>query len=119
MSLPTTSRREDTRLQFDFCKWIITHIDSWFAFIHNLGMGANMEDLILVTGCHRTKNWFNVAFIGNEVDPNARLSRMSFQHELAGTSGATINWQELILRTPGCGSNDGPRSEVCGTHIVE
>lgn len=121
LSLPATSRREDTRLQVDFCKWIITHIDSWFAFTHKFGMEVDMEDLILVTGCHRTKNWFNVAFIGNEVDPNARLSWITHQAELAGASGASINWQELIICTPGCALNDsdGLRSEVCSTQIAD
>ena len=39
-----------------------THIDSWFAFVNKFGLGVDMEELILVTSCHRTKNWYSVAF---------------------------------------------------------
>lgn len=119
MSLPATSRREDTRLQLEFSKWIITHIDSWFAFTSNFGMEAEMEDIILITGCHRTKSWFNVAFVDNEVQPNNRLFRISRQAELAGDSGASVNWQDLILRTPGSSLSYGPYDEVCGTQIAD
>jgi hypothetical protein len=27
-----------------------------------------MEEIILVTGCHRTRSWANVAFLENQVD---------------------------------------------------
>jgi hypothetical protein len=47
----------------------VKHIDSWFAFARNLGLGIEeMEEIILVTGCDRTKSWTNVAFLGNQVD---------------------------------------------------
>jgi hypothetical protein len=117
MSLPATSQREDTRLQVDFSKWIITHIDSWFAFTSDLGMGVEMEELILVTGCHRTKTWFNVEFIGDEVQPNEWVSWIARQTEAAGDSGASVNWQDLILSAPGLALSHGPGSEVCGTQI--
>jgi hypothetical protein len=47
----------------------VKHIDSWFAFAGKLGLGIEqMEEIILVTGCHRTRSWANVAFLGNQVD---------------------------------------------------
>ncbi len=32
MTLPVMARHEDTLVQGQFRKWIIRHIDSWFAF---------------------------------------------------------------------------------------
>jgi hypothetical protein len=63
------ARRVDTLAQEDFKRWIVKHIDSWFAFARNLGMGIQqMEEIILVTGCDLTRSWTNVAFLGGEVD---------------------------------------------------
>ena len=45
------------------------HIDSWLAFAGKLGVVIDqMEEIILVTGCHRAKSWANVAFLENQVD---------------------------------------------------
>jgi hypothetical protein len=53
----------------DFKLWIVKHIDSWFAFARNLGLGIEqMEEIILVTGCDLTKSWANIAFFGNQID---------------------------------------------------
>ncbi|KAI9445972.1 hypothetical protein H4582DRAFT_1783227, partial [Lactarius indigo] len=59
-------------LRGHFRKWITSHIDSWYAFAHELGTGIEMEDIVLVTGCHRTRSWTNTAF--NETQTNAQLS---------------------------------------------
>ena len=49
--------------------WIVKHIDSWFAFARKLGLGIErIEEIILVTGCDRTKSWANIAFFGNQAD---------------------------------------------------
>jgi hypothetical protein len=41
----------------------VKHIDSWFNFVRELQLGIDeMEEIILVTGCDRTKSWTNVAF---------------------------------------------------------
>ena len=54
-------------------RWIVSHIDSWFAFAQKLGLGIRrMEEIILVTGCDLTRSWTNIAFLGNKVD--ARVS---------------------------------------------
>lgn len=114
MSLPTTSRREDTRLQLDFSKWIITHIDSWFAYTSDLGMGVEMEEMILVTGCHRTRTWFNVTCNGQ---PHERLWT-SLHAEAAGDSGANHKRQDFILYTPGLSVDYGTGSEEPVDHCV-
>ncbi len=92
-----------------FRKWIIKHIDSWFAFTQELGMGIEMEDIVLVTGCHRTKSWSNISL--NEVQADARLS---LGVEVAGTLGANVNWRASNVRIQGAMQNQGPSGEVRG-----
>ena len=63
LSLPVSAQAEDTVAFGDFGKWMIRHVDAWFAFAKGLGLGINrMENIILVTGRHLTKSWVNVAF---------------------------------------------------------
>jgi hypothetical protein len=63
LSLPVPAQGEDTIAFGDFGKWMIKHIDAWFAFARGLGLGIDrIEDIILVTGRHLTKSWVNVAF---------------------------------------------------------
>ncbi|KAI0285652.1 hypothetical protein BC826DRAFT_114407 [Russula brevipes] len=51
---------------------MLKHIDRWFAFARQLRLGIdNMEDIILVTGCDRTRSWTNVAFLGSQYDAQA------------------------------------------------
>lgn len=41
----------------------VRHINLWFAFAENLGLGINrMQDIILVTGRHCARSWVNIAF---------------------------------------------------------
>jgi hypothetical protein len=107
LSFPVTSRREDTLARDLFREWIITHINSWFAFTQKLRLGIEMEDIVLVTGCHRTRTWSNIAF--NEVQTDARFS---FGVEVAGALGASINWRFSDLRIQGAVLNRGPSGEV-------
>ena len=63
LSLPVLAQGEDTVAFGDFSKWMIKHIDTWFAFACGLGLRVNrVEDIILVTGRHLTRSWVNVAF---------------------------------------------------------
>ncbi|KAH8981555.1 hypothetical protein EDB86DRAFT_421952 [Lactarius hatsudake] len=65
LCLPIQAKGEDTVASTDFGKWMIRNIDRWFAWARQLGLGINcMEDIILVTGTHRTRTWTNVAFPG-------------------------------------------------------
>ena len=63
-----TARREDTLILGHFRKWIIRHIDTWFAFTEKLQLGIEMEEIILVTGCHHTRSWTHVAFNEAQAD---------------------------------------------------
>jgi len=45
-------------------KWIVTHIDLWYAFTRRLGLGiTRMEDIVLVMGCDLTRSSTNIAFL--------------------------------------------------------
>jgi len=88
LSIPVPARREDTIAQGQFGNWIIKHIDSWFAFAQSLGLGLeHMEEIILVTGCHRTRSYTNILF--SESRDGARVS---FGVRV-GSSGADITWE--------------------------
>ncbi|KAI0291208.1 hypothetical protein B0F90DRAFT_1778937 [Multifurca ochricompacta] len=63
LSLPVQAQRQDTVARGEFGRWIVKHINLWFAFTQELGLGLNrMEDIILVTGFHRARSWANIAF---------------------------------------------------------
>jgi hypothetical protein len=87
---------------------MVKHIDSWFAFARNLGLGIEqMEDVILVTGCDRTRSWTNIAFLGSEGDAQA-----SFGVKVEGP-GTSINFQFSPERARGAVLHQGPEGTVC------
>ncbi|KAI9445981.1 hypothetical protein H4582DRAFT_2124596 [Lactarius indigo] len=106
LTLPVTALREDTLTQDHFREWIITHIDSWFAFTLRLRLGIGMGDIILVTGHHRTRSWSNITF--NEVQTD---SQFLLRVEVAGEFGASVNWRASNLRIQGAVPNHGPSGE--------
>ena len=58
--------REDTVAGGEFAEWMVKHINRWFSFAKKLHPEIErMEDVILVTGCHRTKSWANIVFQEN------------------------------------------------------
>ncbi|KAI0289863.1 hypothetical protein BC826DRAFT_970762 [Russula brevipes] len=86
LSLPVPARSYDTIAQGDFGKWIVTHIDCWFAFTRTLGLGIQrMEDIVLVTGCHLTRSWANIAFLQGRGE-----ARVSFGAQVTDVSN--IEW---------------------------
>jgi len=88
--LPVTARREDTLARGYFRKWITANIDSWFTFTRDLGLEVEMvEDIILVTGCHRARSWFNIVF--SEVQADAKLS---LGVKVAGALSTNVDWQD-------------------------
>ena len=94
-------------MQKDFGKWMVEHIDRWFAWIRHKGLGIDrMEDIVLVTGTDRTKSSANVAFLGGQAD-----ARVSFGVEVAHSS-SRINWQFSPERKSGAVWNWGPSGEV-------
>jgi len=106
--LPVNVRRENTLAMGDFGEWILTHIDNWFAFARGLGLGiGQMEDIILVTGCDRTKSWMNVSFLGS--NDNARAS---FGAYAVDGPNASINFQFSPENARGAVLNRGPEGTV-------
>ena len=113
MSIPVTARCEDTLTRGHFRKWIIRHIYSWFAFTQLHGLDLEMEDIVFVTGCHRTRSWSNITF--TEVQDDARFT---LQVEVTGTLGASVNWRASSLCIQGAVYSQGPSGEVCGMRIT-
>jgi hypothetical protein len=78
----------------------VKHIDNWFAFARKLGLGIErIEEIILVTGCDRTKSWANIAFFGNQADSQASFGvrvegpdpKITFQFPLENAQGAVLH----------------------------
>ncbi|KAI0282350.1 hypothetical protein BGY98DRAFT_113691 [Russula aff. rugulosa BPL654] len=91
LSLPVPAQGEDTVAFGDFGKWMIKHIDTWFAFARGLGLEVDrMEDIILVTGRHLTKSWVNVAFTQRRPDAG-----VSFDVQVSGHSHVSLE-QEYV-----------------------
>ncbi|KAH9072147.1 hypothetical protein EDB83DRAFT_2571938, partial [Lactarius deliciosus] len=105
LSLPVVARREDTLSPTHFGTWMIRHIDSWFTFSQRHGMGIEMEDIVLVTGCHRTRSWSNIAFDESQAD-----SRVSLRVQ-APDIGTTVHWRVLSQRIQGAVLSHGPSGE--------
>jgi hypothetical protein len=105
LSLPIQAKREDTVVGDGFGKWMIKHIDLWFAWIREKGLNINrMEDIILVTGTDLTRSWANVAFLGGQAD-----ARVSFGVEVVQSR---INWKFSPERKTGAAWNWRPSEEV-------
>jgi hypothetical protein len=73
-----------------------------------------MEDIVLVTGCHRTRSWSIIAF--NEVQADAHFS---LGVEVAGAFGARIHWRASSLRAQGAMLSQGPSGEVGSVQITK
>jgi hypothetical protein len=101
---------------------MVKHIDSWFAFARNLGMGIEeMEEIILVTGCDRTRSWINVAFLENKDSQPAQVSfgvGVSVKVRAEGPEverpayDTTINFQFLPENALGAVLRRGPEGKV-------
>ena len=67
-----------------------------------------MEEIILVTGCDRTRSWTNIAFLGNRVD-----AQVSFGVQVEGSaSGTSINFQFSSENARGAVIRRGPEGTV-------
>jgi hypothetical protein len=85
----------------------VKHIDSLFAFAQNLELNIDrMEDIILVTGCDRTKSWTNIVFLGNQGG-----AQVSFGTS-AGGSNASVNFQFSPEHARGALVRQGPEGTV-------
>ena len=108
LCLPIKAKREDTVARTKFGKWIISHIDCWFAWARQLELGVDrMEDIILVTGTHRTRSCANVAFPGGQ-----RNAHVSFRAKVDHSGEiVTVKWQLSHERNRGAVLNCGPDGE--------
>lgn len=109
LCLPVQAKKEDTVALEDFGKWIIKHIDRWFVWARRLGLGINrMEDIILVTGTHRTRSSTNVIFPGGRNDAQASFgAKVNRRGDVV-----TLNWHFSYESNRGAVLNCGPNGEV-------
>jgi len=90
LSLPFPAQREDTAALRDFGKCIVKNVDAWFAYAEDLGLGIDrMEDIILVTGCHRARSWVIATFSESQAG-----AQVSFGAEVLGNSGVDLEWRD-------------------------
>ena len=109
LCLPIQAKGENTVARTKFGKWIVKNIDRWFAWARRLELGVDkMEDIILVTGTHRTRSWTNVAFPGGQGGAQALLgSKVDHQGGVV-----SIHWQFSHEHNRGVVLNCGPNGEV-------
>jgi hypothetical protein len=105
LSLPIEATRKNTVVREGFAKWMVKHIDQWFAWIQDREFEiGQMEDIILVTGTDRSQSSANIAFLGGQAD-----AQVSFGVE---ATRSKINWQFSPERKTGAAWNWGPSGEV-------
>ena len=97
------AQRKDTAARGVFAKCITKHINEWFAFTQERGLGISREDIILVTGCHLTRTWATIAF-------QERDEQLSFGVQVSGVSDVT--WQFTPEGAQGVAYNLGPSGQV-------
>jgi hypothetical protein len=87
---------------------MLQHIDSWLAFTRRLGLGIEqMEEIVLVTGCHLTRSWANVTFLEGQAHAQA-----SFGINVSQGHGVCINWHFSLGTAQGVVCNWGPEGTV-------
>jgi hypothetical protein len=89
---------------------MIRHIDCWLAFAQGLGMGIEqMEDIMLVTGCHRSRFWASVTFLEGKAESKATF-KIKVEHSTA--VGASVKYHFSPRDVRGSMCSWGPE-EVC------
>ena len=71
-----------------------------------------MEEIVLVTGCHRTRSWSNIVF--NDVQGDVQLS---LGVQVTSALGVSVNWQVSDSQIQGAVLNHRPNGKVCITLI--
>jgi hypothetical protein len=72
--LPFSGERKGTVARDDFGRWTTSNISNCMRLARHLGLGdTQMEDIILVTGCHLTRSWVNVTFSRNQGPAHVKL----------------------------------------------
>jgi hypothetical protein len=117
LCLPLEAKRKDTVARARFRTCIIKHIDRWFAWARQLELGVDrMEDIILVTGTHRTRSCTNIVFPGGREDAQATF-QVKMEHrnsfiEPVVKKVVAVNWNYTIRRIRGASFCCGPSGEV-------
>ena len=109
LCLPIQAKGENTVARRKFGKWILKNIDRWFAWARQLELEVDrMEDIVLVTGIHRTRSWTNVAFPGGQGGAQALFgSKADHQGGIV-----SIHWQFSHDHNRGVVLNCGPDGDV-------
>lgn len=82
-------------------------IDHCFAFARELQLGIEqMEDIILVTGCNRTRSWTNIAFLGGGDDAEALFEERVF-HGPDNSDDIQFSTERVIEAVLNLGSEGG------------
>ncbi|KAH9977321.1 hypothetical protein BGW80DRAFT_846441 [Lactifluus volemus] len=106
LSLPVPAQCADTIALGDFAKWIVKHIDVWFAFAQNLGLGlSRMEEIVFVTGRHLARSSINVVFSESQGGEQVAYGVTT------DTSGANLEWQLSREDIRGVVFNCGPSGQ--------
>ena len=113
LTLPTNAQSKDTVAEARFQEWITTHIASVFDSTEKLGLGLKVEEIIIVTGFHRTRSWSNVTF--NEARSGVQFS---IGFEVPSTVGFGVNWNISRQLNSRAVHNQGPSGEVCDAQIT-
>jgi hypothetical protein len=104
------ARCDDTPAKGDFAEWILKHIDRWFVFARGLGLGIEkMEEIILVTGCDRTKSWTKVASLRNDSEYDTQAT---FGVKVDHGPAINIEWQSSPEQIQGAVLHQGPDGTV-------
>ena len=88
------------------------YIDTWLAFARRLGLGIeHTEDsgeIVLVTGCDRSKSWTNVAFLGYQAD-----TQVSLGVKVVKGLEDSVEWQSLPGQVRRAVLNEGSGRRLC------
>jgi hypothetical protein len=83
---------------------MLSNIDNLMRVADDLGFGVtDVEDIILVTGCHLARSWVNVTF-----SKNRKGAQVSFGVRRSGVSGVDFKEGDI----DGGDVKFGPRGEV-------
>ena len=113
--LPVRAQREDTLAGGEFAEWMVKHIDLWFSFAKGLHAGIErMDDIILVTGRHRTNSWTNIAFIESQGPVRRGPMQVTLSVRVSGSPSSHVGVDWKPPREPGQGVvfSMGPSGEV-------
>lgn len=71
--LPDGAEGSDAHNLRVYKKYMLDNCNTWLAFLRCRGLDLNMEDVVLVTGCHFAKSWAMAAFRTEESEASLQL----------------------------------------------